>query len=412
MMTIVLFVGCSYIVEGFREGWEAADQAPTVTVAPIPAPPPDTNIVAPTPVPEVMPTAPPDAGMVQQIVPPTDILTPTQIFQYNKNAVLILRGVCAAGRRYTGSGFIVCSTGIAVTNHHVMSGLVSVVAVLYDGREFDILGYYSYDFANDLAVIQIDGRGEVFEYAIMGDSDTVSVGNNVFAVGGPDWDPITFTDGIISRIANEPISFNVYTITGMLQSTASIYGGNSGGPLLNDRGHVIGINSARSTVRASVQFAVPINRIVLPTPGSTLNTLPMGGSQANVYTPAPGQFVYYERFPFIPNFLSVSDNASLFFSGTPADLGLSAGDVIFDYYDFLFMYDLATTHFVADTDRYDVLLLTNGFVFQNFVEFIDETWFYFYNATHNTSLSYGFMPNEDMLIIAIVSGDVYTLFYH
>ncbi|MCL2528662.1 MAG: trypsin-like peptidase domain-containing protein [Defluviitaleaceae bacterium] len=342
----------------------------------------------------------------------TQVLTGAQIFAKNRDAVIIIRTTDSQGFYIgTGSGFIVCPTGIAVTNHHVMVDWDYATAILYDGREFNITGYFSYDFANDLAIIQVDGRGASFDYVTLGNSDNVSVGENVFAIGGPDWDPITFTPGMVSRIVYEHIPFGIYSISGMFQSTAAIYGGNSGGPLVNDRGQVIGVNAAGNTARASVQFAVPANRINLPTPGSAANPLPMGGAPT-ASDLIPGQLFTYSRFPFIPDFLSTSVNASLLFGGTPENLGLSPGDIIYDLYTYMFMYDLPARYWIADTDIYDIVLMEHGFFFQNIVDFGSDIWVYFFHPEHNTSLSYAFMGDYDMLLVAIVEGNVYEAFYH
>jgi len=353
---------------------------------------------------EVIPpvaTAPPTA---------TDVLPSQQIFANNRDAVMIIRGVCVDGHHWTGSGFFVTSTGIAVTNHHVMDGLVTSTAILYDGREFDIIGYFSYDIGNDLAVIQVDGRGISFDYVVLGNSDTTMVGENVFAIGGPDWDPLTFTPGMISRIAYEPISFNMYSIAGMFQSTAAIYGGNSGGPLLNDRGHVIGVNAAGHTVRASVQFAVPINRVMLPSTGDAVTPLPVGRTiPPGLATPGDG--ATYARYPFIPSFMSVSRHGRFYFSGTPADLGLSHGDVLYDFYEYLYFYELPRQHWISDTDLFDAELVRSGFQFQEIVDFGTDIWVYFFHPGHYISVSYGFLTDDELLIVAVVPGDVHYRFY-
>jgi len=339
----------------------------------------------------------------------TEVLSGAQIFANNRDAVIIIRGICLDGYHWTGSGFFVTSTGVAVTNHHVMDGITYGVAILYDGREFYITGYYSYDIRNDLAVIHVDGRGTRFDYVTLGNSDATMVGENVFAIGGPDWDPITFTPGMISRIAYEPINFSIYSIAGMFQSTAAIYGGNSGGPLLNDRGHVIGVNAAAHTVRASVQFAVPINRVAMPNVGATVNPLPICRTTAPQFDPS--ESVMYTRFPFIPDFMSVSRHGTFYFSGTPADLGLSVGDVLYDFYDYLFIYEMPRQHWITDTDAFDDALFASGFTFQDVMNFGNETWVYFYHGYQDVSLSYGFLADSDLLIIGVVYGNVYERLY-
>ena len=350
----------------------------------------------------------------QVTVAPTDsdTLPAAEIFANNRDAVVIIRGTCANGHSWTGSGFFLTSTGIAVTNHHVMDGLTTAFAILYDGREFLITGYYSYDIGNDLAIIQVDGRGVSFDYVTLGNSDETRVGESVFAIGGPDWDPLTFTPGMISRIAYEPINFNIYSIAGMLQSTAAIYGGNSGGPLLNDRGHVIGVNAAAHTIRASVQFAIPINRVQFPAAGTAERQLPIGQrGQSPVPDRERGDIFMYTRFPFIPDFMSVSQHGNFAFSGTPRDLGLYPGDIIYDFYGYLFAYEMPPQRWIAETDAYDVELISAGFVFQQVVTFEGETWVYFYHPGENMSLSYAFLSDIDTLLIAIVEGDVHERFY-
>jgi hypothetical protein len=380
-------------VETWNHNTTTDGGATTVTPSPMPTP---VTTPSPTPTPELQ------------------RLSGAEIFARNRDAVIIIRLDLGGGRYGTASGFIVCSTGIAVTNHHVMDGALNAVAIFYDGSEFNITGYYSYDFANDLAVIQLDGAGVVFDFVALGDSDLVNVGDNVYAIGGPDWDPITFTPGMISRIAYEPINFDIYTVAGMFQNTAAIYGGNSGGPLVNEYGQVIGVNAAGNMVRSSVQWAVPVNRVVLPETGSRLNPLPLGGASVFVpaATPVPGQLSFYARFPLIPDFLSVSRNASLSFSSTPGNLGLGPGDIIYDYYDYLFMYTIPTHAWIWDTEDYDDVLQAQGFIFQNVIWHGSETWVYLYHPVHNISVSYAFDWDTETLLLAIVAGDVYTRFYY
>jgi hypothetical protein len=335
---------------------------------------------------------------------PNAVLTAAQIFEKNKFAVVIIQGNVPGGVA-SGSGFIVCSTGIVVTNHHVMDGMTNATATLYDGREYAVTGFYSYDTSNDLAIIQLDGRGNSFQYVTLGDSDDVRVGDSVYAIGGPDWEPITFTDGMVSRFAYEAISFGRYSIAGMIQNTAAIYQGNSGGPLVNDKGDVIGINSAGHTQRASVQWAVPINRVVLPSSGAKLNSLPVGSTA----TPPQwtGRVTFLTRFPSVPDFLSVSRNASLLLSGTCSDLDMGLGD----YYDYFYVYELPVGHILDDTDEFDEALEEHGFVFQEVVFYDEETWVYFYNRSRNLSVSYVFDLEHDIVIVAIGQGDVYETYY-
>jgi len=346
-----------------------------------------------------------------------EVLSGVQIFEKNRDSVIIIRTDLGNGFIGTGSGFIVCPSGVAVTNHHVMDGAVSAYAIMYDGREFQITGYYSYDVRNDLAIVHVDGRGFSFDYATIGDSDATRVGESVFAIGGPEWEPITFTPGIISRIAYDPVTFGIYTISGMLQSTAAIYQGNSGGPLVNDRGQVIGVNAAGHMIRASVQLAVPVNRVRLPATDAVVRPLPIGSGVDALPAPpqhAPGEIFYYVRYPFIPDFLSVSQQAWFMVSGTPADLGFPRGDAIHDYYDYLYAYELSAQFVDADIAAFERVLTDRGFRLQNVVEFYDyEVWTYYYHPTYDYSVSIVTWDElgDTLVVVAISQGNVYERFY-
>jgi hypothetical protein len=293
-----------------------------------------------------------------------------------------------------------------------MAGMTGAVAVLTDGREIDVTGFYVYDIDNDLAIIQV-GQDERFSYVTIGDYDTVRVGDSVYAIGGPDGDPITFTDGMISRLADESVTFGgtgvagtlQYSIAGMLQSTAAVYGGSSGGPLLNSSGQVIGINSAGHNERASVQWAVPINRVDIPNPGSSIRTLPIGGVPEQTHT--PGQSFMYTQFPFIPDFLSVSRNATLTGAGSAATFDLDFNGI----YEYVYIYSLTGELMIPDTDEYDTFLFEAGFEFQDVINHGDAIWVYFYHRGQNTSLSYAMAREQNILVIAIGSGNAYETYY-
>ncbi|MCL1824239.1 MAG: trypsin-like peptidase domain-containing protein [Oscillospiraceae bacterium] len=335
------------------------------------------------------------------------VLTPAQIFENNKNAVFQIK--LYEGNVHTGwgSGFFISESGTAVTCHHVMADASSAAVVLYDGSELDITGYFSYDAENDIAIIKVDGKGKAFDYITIGDSADVHIGDNVFAVGGPDGDPITFTSGIISRFATEPLSYSGYTVAGMLQSTAAIYGGNSGGPLLNDKGHVIGINSAGRSDRDSMQWAVPIDRIDVPRENDSVKSLPISDS---VQVQFDGRISFLRRYPFIPDFLSVSPTAELIMAGTAAD---------FEYdtdYDYFYYYDITELDFFTDTDKYDDVLRDYGFILQDFDNYYDDDGdeiydVYLYHAGEDTSINYYFWPDYELMVIAVGSGNLYELYF-
>ena len=214
----------------------------------------------------------------QETAPPV-FLTGPDVFEHNVNAVFTIYVNSGHGYLPNGSGFFISPTGIAVTNHHVMAGWPSAAIYTHDGERFAITGFYSYDTNNDLAVIQVDGRRRGFEYVTISSLDNLRVGEDVFAIGSPRGVyRNSFTSGVLSRMAYEAVEFGVYRVYDMLQFTAPITGGNSGGPLFNNRGEVIGVNTAAYSgmLAQNINFAVRIDRVVFPAADAQLRHLPIG----------------------------------------------------------------------------------------------------------------------------------------
>ena len=153
----------------------------------------------------------------------------------------------------TGSGFFIDSSGIAVTNYHVIEGAASAVITTYDGQEYDVAGVYDYDEDYDLALLQIDGSG--FTALEMGDSDSVVTGEDAYALGSPLGFTNTFSQGIISSAIRMISGYNY------IQTTAAISSGSSGGALLNNAGEVIGVTTMTAVDAQNLNLAVPINLI-------------------------------------------------------------------------------------------------------------------------------------------------------
>lgn len=154
-----------------------------------------------------------------------------------------------------GSGFIVDASGIVVTNNHVVGDARTVTVQLSDGREFKgtVLGK---DAKTDIAVVRIEG-GSGFKAVAWGDSDHARVGDAVFAVGSPFGLGNTVTSGIVSARGRE-IGAGPYD--DFLQVDAAINSGNSGGPLFDAWGRVIGVNTAiysPSGGNVGIGFAIP-----------------------------------------------------------------------------------------------------------------------------------------------------------
>jgi S1-C subfamily serine protease len=163
--------------------------------------------------------------------------------------------------RGQGSGFIIDSTGNILTNAHVVNGADRVVITLKDGRSFDAI-VEGVDEVTDLAVVKIDdGEDDLLPVAALGDSDQVEVGDWAIAVGNPLGLDNTVTLGIISTLKRTSSSVGIPgKRLEFIQTDAAINPGNSGGPLVNQRGEVIGINTAIRADAMGIGFAIPINK--------------------------------------------------------------------------------------------------------------------------------------------------------
>ena len=164
-------------------------------------------------------------------------------------------------RRGTGSGFLIDPSGFILTNHHVIEGAERLTVKLADGRSLraEVVGS---DPDTDIALIKISGPTP-FPHATLGDSNALRVGEWVCAIGNPLAYEHTVTVGVVSFIGRKLFDSS---LDNYIQTDAAISFGNSGGPLINGRGQVIGINSAISRQANNIGFAVPINqaRGVLP----------------------------------------------------------------------------------------------------------------------------------------------------
>lgn len=143
---------------------------------------------------------------------------------------------------YSGTGVIMTSDGYIITNHHVISGCSSAQVVLSDGRTYDAALVGS-DMPSDLAVLKIEARD--LTPAEFGDSDLLRVGDTTLAIGNPLGSELfgTMTEGIVSAI-NRDVNVSGYTMT-LIQTTAALNPGNSGGALINSSGQVIGITNLK-----------------------------------------------------------------------------------------------------------------------------------------------------------------------
>jgi S1-C subfamily serine protease len=159
-----------------------------------------------------------------------------------------------------GSGFIVDANGTILTNAHVVDNADRVTVTLTDGRKFEgeVRGV---DEVTDLAVVKINSPGGGFPISVLGDSDQVQVGDWAIAVGNPLGLDNTVTLGIVSTLKRPSATAGIPDKRlDFIQTDAAINPGNSGGPLVNERGDVIGINTAIRANAMGIGFAIPINK--------------------------------------------------------------------------------------------------------------------------------------------------------
>ncbi len=158
-----------------------------------------------------------------------------------------------------GSGFLINDEGFILTNFHVISGSSKIQVTLSDQSQY-YANPLDTDRSDDLAIIKIALKKKV-PFLKLGDSDRIQVGQKVLAIGNPFGLEGTLTVGVVSSIGRAIDGENEQRLEGMIQTDAAINGGNSGGPLLDSSGNVIGINTAiLGRTNMGIGFALPINR--------------------------------------------------------------------------------------------------------------------------------------------------------
>lgn len=221
-------------------------------------------------------------GPISPVLKPTHgyLLTAGQIYQRDEPGVVFINASGTSGvqsaEEYmkgegggpttaTGSGFEIDRSGTIATNWHVVEGAAKITVGLEHGVlvKARLVGK---DASDDLALLRVPIAGVTPHPLILGDSGMVKVGDTVYAIGNPFGLGGTLTTGIISALSRRITSPNGATIGGALQTDAPVNPGNSGGPLVNDGGEVIGINSQIETSgnrggSVGIAFAIPINTV-------------------------------------------------------------------------------------------------------------------------------------------------------
>lgn len=191
-----------------------------------------------------------------------DALCLQDIYSSVIDSVVSISSMTSSGTS-SGTGIIMSSDGYVITNHHVITGALVISVLTNDNQEFEAALVGS-DEMSDLAVLKIDARG--LQAAEFGDSSKLRVGDSVVAIGDPLGVQLrgTMTNGIISAI-NRDLTVGDRTMT-LIQTNAALNNGNSGGPLINCYGQVIGINTMKmsnfyssSTTVEGIGFAIPID---------------------------------------------------------------------------------------------------------------------------------------------------------
>jgi len=184
------------------------------------------------------------------------------IYEHARKGVVEITVQQASGTAQ-GSGWVYDSAGHIITNEHVVDGANSVSVMFWNGKKADarVVGT---DPSTDLAVIAVDAPSSLLFPVSVGDSSAVQVGDSVVAIGSPFGLEETVTAGIVSALHREMTSPNNFAIDDSIQTDAAINHGNSGGPLLNAQGKVIGVNAqiaSDSGGSDGVGFAIPSDTV-------------------------------------------------------------------------------------------------------------------------------------------------------
>ncbi len=184
-------------------------------------------------------------------------LTATQIYKQSSAGVVAIRAVTAQGAD-EGTGIVLNDEGLILTNDHVVAGATQLTVAANGSssqtRSATLVGEEAND---DLALIKVDPSGLGLKPLALASAKKVQVGNPVYAIGNPYGLEETLTRGIVSALGRTISAPDGAKITGAIQTDAALNPGNSGGPLLNDEGHVIGVNSQIASEAASVGGSQP-----------------------------------------------------------------------------------------------------------------------------------------------------------
>ena len=201
-----------------------------------------------------------------------EILSASEVYAANLKSVVGINGNVTTNiwgqtvsNAVSGSGFVISSDGYVLTNYHVVKDVSNITVFFSDGTSYDatVVGG---EEDNDIAVLKIDAAD--LQPVVLGDSSSIEVGENVYAIGNPLGElTFTLTGGLVSA-KDRSVTTSDGTVMNMIQTDTAINSGNSGGPLFDQYGQVVGIVSAKlsgsSSSSSSVEglgFAIPLNDV-------------------------------------------------------------------------------------------------------------------------------------------------------
>lgn len=238
------------------------------------------------------------------------------------------------GSASAGTGIIVSENGYILTNKHVVEGSSDISIVTNDGNSYDNIKIITTDPLSDIAILKIS-NAKGLKAAELGDSKALNIGQQVIAIGNAlgEYDG-TVTSGIISGVgrtvnASSDDGATKETLTDMIQTDAAINSGNSGGPLVNAQGQVVGVNTAVASEAQGIGFAIPISSVkgILKSiaEGKTPNRAYLGANYISVNPQVQKAYnLNVSKGALIKN-----RNGKSIISGSPAQkAGLKDGDII------------------------------------------------------------------------------------
>ncbi len=306
-----------------------------------------------------------DAGFRKNVCLVPD-LSGAEIYKKCADAVFYLERFDSDGALLgIGSGFFITRDGLAVTNYHVIDGASSAKILTADGKIYDVKGICGYNTETDLAILQIDGSG--FDYLMMGDSDELFVGDQVYAIGSPYGMVNSLSDGVVSN-TNQDINDMEY-----IQFSAPISLGSGGGPVFNTSGQVIGVTCLTATQGQTINFAVPINyaKALERTDSVSLISIISENSDSTIY---------YNGYYPVPDY-------GIYAGTLPCESQLDMATGVKTY--FYKTSDITVPDEIA-VDGYVGLLAQNGFVWQSaYTSDTGHTADVYYNADYSISVHFG-----------------------